>query len=744
MNLDRHLIWILATTASYVALAVPIIRAGRRRPTDVLLDVYVLLSLFWGWSGGLSTWTDIGKPWSTAAHIGLVYGLIALPSVLGALTTTFLRREYSTVWIWVVSGGVLVLTVGVLDGVGLQWPVWSTLSTLTLSEAVSIIGWVGLSGAAYLLSWSAYRRTQRPLHRNRLRYWMLIMVFVLVGDGLFVLLGFPYGELGTLLHWFGVALSSIVLLSHHLPDLSGVVRQTLKHVLLTFFTALVFGGGIYVARLAVPFLPGAQAALFGAAGTALVLAILYPLFRRWIQQLLDRLLFGEGYDRERILREYSQGISNILDLERLVTVAVGIISDAMEVQRGALLVCEESPTFRLRPVPGMGILDVEPIAIDRDSSPIAHMLDTRAPLSQYDLDLLPRFQDISSEEHAWFGSLNMEVYVPILATNQLLGILVLGAKASGEPYASADVALLRTLAGQTAVALKNARLVDDLKRLNAEITQLNQDLTETNERLAILDKTKSDFISIASHELKTPLTHIKGYTDMLMEMSEGEAIAPQTVQRITQGISKGTKRLHSVVDAMLDVSLIEQEAFSIHPIPISLRHVVKQVVGGLETAIQERHQAITTAGLDSLPDIIADETRLHQALRNVIINSIKFTPDEGHIEIRARALNGGDKVELAIADNGIGIDPEHQALIFEKFYRVGDLNLHSTGQTKFKGAGPGLGLPIARGIIEAHGGQIWVESRGYDEETCPGSTFYIVLPVQGPLRSDGEAPISVG
>jgi signal transduction histidine kinase len=168
------------------------------------------------------------------------------------------------------------------------------------------------------------------------------------------------------------------------------------------------------------------------------------------------------------------------------------------------------------------------------------------------------------------------------------------------------------------------------------------------------------------------------------------------------------------------------------------------VVGGLETAIQERRQEVITTGLDSLPDIIADETRLHQALRNVIINSVKFTPDKGRIEIRARTLNGGDKVELAIADSGIGIDPEHQGLIFEKFYRVGDLNLHSTGQTKFKGAGPGLGLPIARGIIEAHGGQIWVESRGYDEETCPGSTFYIVLPVHGPLTSDSEVTISVG
>jgi signal transduction histidine kinase len=328
--------------------------------------------------------------------------------------------------------------------------------------------------------------------------------------------------------------------------------------------------------------------------------------------------------------------------------------------------------------------------------------------------------------------LNVEIYVPILAEGRLLGILSLGHKSSGEPYSPGDVTLLHTLAGQTAIALKNARLVEDLVRLNAEITQLNQELRDTNERLALLDKTKSDFISIASHELKTPLTHIKGYTDMLLEMGEGSSASVLSLGRIAGGLSKGIDRLTGVVEAMLDVSLIEQEAFSIHPVLTSVRYVVEQVIGGVEGALGERRLALKISGLEGLPQVLADETRLHQALRNIVINSIKFTPDEGEIEITGRMTEDGEAVELAIADTGIGIDPEHQELIFEKFYRVGDLNLHSTGATKFKGAGPGLGLPIARGIVEAHGGQIWVESVACDEQTCPGSTFYVRLPVKGP------------
>ena len=113
---------------------------------------------------------------------------------------------------------------------------------------------------------------------------------------------------------------------------------------------------------------------------------------------------------------------------------------------------------------------------------------------------------------------------------------------------------------------------------------------------------------------------------------------------------------------------------------------------------------------------------------NVITNAIKYTPDGGTITIDGRLLPGF--VEIIVADTGIGISPEHQATIFEKFGQLGSTDLHSSGKTKFKGGGPGLGLPITRGIIEAHGGTIWVESEGYDEVQLKGATFHILLPTR--------------
>ena len=125
-----------------------------------------------------------------------------------------------------------------------------------------------------------------------------------------------------------------------------------------------------------------------------------------------------------------------------------------------------------------------------------------------------------------------------------------------------------------------------------------------------------------------------------------------------------------------------------------------------------------------------------QSFTNLLGNAVKYTPDSGHIFVKAAIVPGQtyeeEFLEIAIRDTGIGIDPKFHSLIFEKFFRIGDPQLHSTGNTKFKGAGPGLGLPIAKGVIEAHGGRIWVESELEDEERLPGSSFNIILPVRPP------------
>ena len=135
-----------------------------------------------------------------------------------------------------------------------------------------------------------------------------------------------------------------------------------------------------------------------------------------------------------------------------------------------------------------------------------------------------------------------------------------------------------------------------------------------------------------------------------------------------------------------------------------------------------------------------------QAFQHLVGNAIKYTPDGGRIEIRTRYLprdaDRRDSIEVLLVDTGVGIDPKYHELVFEKFFRIGSTDLHSSGSTKFMGAGPGLGLPIAKGVIEAHGGEIWVESTGFDMEKFSGTIVHVILPVQHPaISAAAEAEI---
>ena len=147
---------------------------------------------------------------------------------------------------------------------------------------------------------------------------------------------------------------------------------------------------------------------------------------------------------------------------------------------------------------------------------------------------------------------------------------------------------------------------------------------------------------------------------------------------------------------------------------------------------------LTVEPLDDLPAIKGDMDALKKVFLHLLVNAIKYTPDGGQIIISGRALPVGERglpdggVELVVSDTGIGIDSDYHDLIFAKFYQTGEVAFHSSGKTKFKGGGPGLGLAIAKGVVETHGGQIWVESPGYDEDTCPGSHFHVVLPLTPP------------
>ncbi len=262
--------------------------------------------------------------------------------------------------------------------------------------------------------------------------------------------------------------------------------------------------------------------------------------------------------------------------------------------------------------------------------------------------------------------------------------------------------------------------------MEAQVAYVSAELTKVQRKLERLDHSKSNFISIAAHELKTPLTLVEGYASMLRDIVARHG-DPQA-DTLLSGINVGIQRLRQIIDDLIDVSKIDNDLLSLNLQPLCLSQLLVLLRLALEPVVAERHLNLEVRdfpGSDLW--IFADGERLHQGFRNLLENAIKYTPDHGSVTVDGRTLPGF--IEATVADTGIGISPENQTLIFSKYSQAGPA-LHSSGKTKFKGGGPGLGLPITRGIIEAHGGTIWVESPGCDEVTCPGSTFHVLIPIR--------------
>lgn len=284
---------------------------------------------------------------------------------------------------------------------------------------------------------------------------------------------------------------------------------------------------------------------------------------------------------------------------------------------------------------------------------------------------------------------------------------------------------------EAAVHALNAELEQRVAERTAQLRATSQDLQRSNEILKILDRNQQDFIEIAAHELRTPLTVMIGYVSMMKTNPLIEK--DKALTELLTGIGKGAQRLHEVVNSMLDIRKIDSGVLKIVPEQSPLPSMIEDMVGKLCTEAQEtRHLVFRTEYEPDLPLTNVDNSLIRKALHNILINAVKYTPDGGQISVHICQIvleNGEPGIEIRVADTGIGLDPEHHELVFEKFYQVGPSALHSSSKMAFKGGGPGLGLAIARGIIQAHHGKIWIESPGHDEVKLPGSAVYIHLPL---------------
>lgn len=740
MNLSAVATVALISVATFGLLMAPAaLRWRSRGPATLHLSLYLAVGLVWSIGTALMSFQPVSNPLGTQLiETFAAMGPLAITLVFGAVTLAFLERDVALRWYWgasLVLFAAWVIAFNDLGGLGTlvigYWPALG--STTQVAYAVAITGWTSAMATALIVAILDFGRRRRQQFLNRLRYWLGAIGLIGLGNALLFLDNGTPAWVGTSLNIVGAVLTTYVVMRYHPPDLKILSWRLIRFLSVTVATGLVlFGAFIAAALVATNEETIEQRALLWIVGMAVGLALILPPSLNWIGRTLTRALFGPGYDHPGALRQYSQIVSNVLDMNRLGETALSMVLETMSVRRGALLIDERAGGGRvaLRFLAAQGVGPLSTGYFSGDNPVIARFRESKAPLTHYDIDVLPQFKEIEPAEKAWLDGLDVELYVPVMRHRELIGVIALGSKEHGIPYLEEDLVLLGTLADQTAIALDNAKLFEQLASVKEEAGLLS-------ERLMGLDHHKSEFLNIASHELRTPLTQIHGYASMLLEMTQSELHDPGGLRQMIEGIAKGSDRMRDVVQQMLEVSAVDTGQLQLFCGPVSLTQVVEQAVAQQATAIEQRQHRLLVSGIEELPVIEADGTRLVQALEHLVNNAIKYTPDGGQISLTGHEVTDpelGPAIELIVSDTGIGIAPENHERVFEKFYRVDDADHHSTSKTKFKGAGTGLGLSLVKGIVEAHGGRVWLKSPGYNEETCPGSQFFIRLPLAVPAE----------
>ncbi len=669
---------------------------------------------------------------------------LTLIAILVLALQTFLRRENWWVWVGVWAAWALGLALILTNAFNLPDMLWTngslTLLRSRLGPAWSVLGWLVFFIGFVIAVANGNKEAHQLLFRNRLNYWWFAIFLTFISD---VLLFSNIVIVGQPLRLLVAALSGYVISTHNVPDLKQIIRRILVYILIAAAIVGFYAGGVLLLQAVFKNINP----VFAGALIALLLTMIFAPLLGLVSRTINNWTKGDQYDASRTIHQYSESISNILDMDRLASIAVGIILEAMQIERGFLFLVDSDrqadghKTYRLRSARSPEERQMIAVELDENGIIASSLVRDQRPLLQYDLDRLPVYRAASSFERDWFSKLRAEVYIPIFAKKQWIGLLAFGPKLSGNRYTKEDLVTLSAHASQTAVALENARLVDNLMRLNNELRQARRALEKNNRDLERIDQAKSDFISIASHELRTPLTVIKGYSEMLLE---NPGLDPN-FKFIMEKIQEGTLRLHEVMDSMFDIAQIDARSLKPHIQPVELGHLIKEICIEQTDSIKERKQSLTVE-LPKLPLVKADPNLLRKLFHHIIRNAVKFTPNDGKITVTGRGIppiidlpNGG--VELTISDTGVGVDPTFREIIFTKFYQPGDLGKHSTSKTRFKGGGAGLGLALAKGIVEAHGGRIYVESPGYDEINFPGSQFHVILPL-GKLEENEKPKVS--
>lgn len=554
----------------------------------------------------------------------------------------------------------------------------------------------------------------------QLKYVLIALLFYVLSASDFLA---NYGReaypLGFIFILIFLAIFAYTIVRHRLMDIRIALRRSfvyLSSVLVIIIPATVV---LYYFDLYLP-----EYIILASLGVLILAVSLFSPIRDYYYRVANKYFFSSLYDSREVIGKLSDGLRSTLEAREIYKLISETLMNSLHVKSfGVLNYQEKEENYLVQFNNGFELGTQKDFFGDK----ILH----KNYIEKAKALVVEEVKSVAYERHKplidFLNKLGVAVIVPLNIKNETLGIMVLGAKESGDMFNDEDLKTLETISSQAAIAIKNAQLYEETKKfsitLQKEVERQTAELKRANEELQKLDKAKSDFISIASHQLRTPLTAIKGFTSMILEGSYGKVSV--TLKDKMEKIYESTERLIKLVNELLDLTHIESGKIEYNLAKVDFDQMVESVAEELKGQAEKKKLALSVDLANKELWVNADESKLRQVVMNLIDNAVKYT-EKGNIKVSVCQKDGF--VEFCVKDTGIGLSAEGIKTLFQKFVR-GETASH------YHTEGSGVGLYVAKKLIEDQKGQIWVESEGENR----GSSFFIKMPAYQSNVEEGQA-----
>jgi signal transduction histidine kinase len=497
------------------------------------------------------------------------------------------------------------------------------------------------------------------------------------------------------------------IIKHRLFDIRPALARSLGYLLSVGFISLVYGIVLIVfAKNVFDISISSTAIIFLSIATG-VTALIAPTWNQQFTKLTKNIFYKDSYVPQELINTVNSKIVNSVEIDQLIGELSQVMSRELNVDRVEFIIDNNSANLSENGTEQThkntnSILNKFTEIIENDDQTVYLASD-----ELLDKELLGPMQQAK-----------IECAIKMRANNQKVGTMIVGPRKSGNALLNQDIQILKIIASETAIAIQNTQRYEEIKSFNAtlqtKINEATKKLQKSNEKLQALDEAKDEFISMASHQLRTPLTSVKGYISMILEGDAGD-INDLQKKFLNQAFISSQRMVYLISD-LLNVSRLKTGKFVIENSETYLPDTVEQELKQLDETVKARGLKLEYKKPKNFPTVMLDEEKIRQVIMNFADNAIYYTPSGGKIVVELKATNS--TIEYAVKDSGIGVPRHEQHHLFTKFYRA-------VNARKARPDGTGLGLFMAKKVITAQGGAII-----FNSTEGKGSTFGFTFPRQ--------------